>query len=87
MPDSPRSNLPDHQKEALERLLAPPVISWKYILKRYIGTIPYGHRKTRTRLSRRQPERYDVSGRISNRLISGIFLCKMPNLRNQFVPQ
>ena len=69
MPDSLRSNLPDYQKEALERLLAPPVISWKYILKRYIGTIPYGHRKTRTRLSRRQPERYDVSGRISNRLI------------------
>lgn len=69
MPGSLRANLPDHQKEALDRLLAPPAVSWKYILKRYIGTIPYGHKKTRTRLSRRQPERYDISGRTSSRLI------------------
>jgi len=69
MPDSMRGNLPAHQKEALEKLLSPPSVSWKQLLKRYIGTIPHGHRKTRTRLSRRQPLRYDISGSINDRLI------------------
>ena len=69
MSDSMRGKLPDHQKEALEKILAPPTISWKQLLKRYIGSIPHGHRKTRTRLSRRQPERYDISGSINDRLI------------------
>jgi len=64
-----RGNLPAHQKEALEKLLSPPSVSWKQLLKRYIGTIPHGHRKTRTRLSRRQPLRYDISGSINDRLI------------------
>ena len=39
------------------------------MLKRYIGTIPHGHKKTRTRLNRRQPERYDISGSINDRII------------------
>lgn len=69
MPESIRGNLPDYQKDALNRLLAPAKISWKRILKRYIGTVPSGYRNTRTRLSRRQPERFDVSGRINDRLI------------------
>ena len=69
MPDSMRDNLPGYQKESLNKLLAPPTITWKQILKRYIGTIPEGHRKTRLRLNRRQPERYDISGSINNRII------------------
>lgn len=69
MSDSMRGALPDHQKETIEKLLTPPSISWRQLLKRYIGTIPYGHKKTRTRLSRRQPERYDISGSINDRLI------------------
>ena len=69
MPESMRSNLPDEQKEALNKLLAPPAITWKQLLKRYVGTIPHGHRKTRTRLSRRQPERYDISGSINDRIV------------------
>lgn len=69
MPETMRGSLPDHQKEALDKLLAPPSISWKQLLKRYIGTIPYGHRKTRTRLSRRLPERYDISGSINDRIV------------------
>ena len=69
MPDSMRSNLPAYQTEALNRLLSPPSVSWKALLKRYIGTIPHGHRKTRTRLSRRQPERYDISGTVSDRIV------------------
>lgn len=69
MPETMRSNLPSHQREALGKLLSPPTISWNQLLKRYIGTIPHGHRKTRTRLSRRQPERYDISGSINDRII------------------
>lgn len=72
MPETMRSNLPDYQKEVLAQLLSPPCVSWKQLLKRYIGTIPHGHRKTRTRLSRRQPERYDVSGSINDRIIKVI---------------
>ena len=69
MPESMRGSLPACQKEALEMLLAPPVITWKQLLKRYIGTIPSGRRKTRIRLSRRQPERYDISGSVNDRII------------------
>ncbi len=69
MSDSMRGNLPNYQKEALDKLLTPPLISWQQLLKRFIGTIPHGHRKTRTRLSRRQPERYDISGNINDRII------------------
>lgn len=69
MSDFMRGTLAAHQKEALEKLLSPPTISWQQLLKRYIGTIPHGHRKTRTRLSRRQPERFDISGSINDRLI------------------
>lgn len=64
-----RGSLPQHQQEALDKLLAQPSITWKQLLKRYVGTVPHGHRKTRTRLSRRQPERYDISGSITDRMI------------------
>lgn len=69
MSDTMQGNLPQHQKEALRKLLSPPSITWKQLLKRYIGTIPHGQRKTRMRLSRRQPERYDISGTIRDRII------------------
>lgn len=69
MSETMRGSLPEHQKDALNKLLSPPTITWKQLLKCYIGTIPYGHRKTRMRLSRRQPERYDISGSINDRII------------------
>lgn len=69
MPENTRGSLPAHQKEALNVALQPPNVSWKYILKRFVGTVPDGSKKTRTRLSRRQPQRYDISGRISDRII------------------
>ena len=69
MPEHMRGRLPSHQIDALNKLLSSPVVSWKQILKRYIGTVPEGHRKTRTRLNRRQPDRYDISGSINDRII------------------
>ena len=69
MSDYMRGTLPEHQKDSLKKLLAPPTVSWEQLLKRFVGTIPSGHRKTRTRLSRRQPERYDISGSVNDRII------------------
>lgn len=57
-----RGNMPGHYISQLERLNALPVIPWQVVLKRYIGTIESGYRKTRSRLNRRQPKRFDLSG-------------------------
>ena len=69
MPASMRDKLPGSQKEALDKIITPSPITWEQLLKRYIGTVPDGHRKTRLRLNRRQPERYDLSGTISKRIV------------------
>jgi len=67
IPNENRSKFPEYQNEAINALLAPPAIDWCNVLKRYIGMTPYLYRRTKTRLNRRQPERYDISGRIVNR--------------------
>lgn len=67
--DDVRKGFPKYQMEALEKVLKKPEIPWEQVLKKYMNTIPNGFRKTRTRLSRRQPERYDVSGRLPKRTI------------------
>lgn len=46
-----------------------PEITWKDYLKRIIGTLPEGHKKTITRKDRRQPYRLDIRGRLSNRIV------------------
>lgn len=43
-------------------------ISWKDYLKRLIGILPVGHKKTVTRKDRRQSERLDLRGKLSNRV-------------------
>lgn len=53
----------------VEKLNAPPKISWQSILKKYIGTISANKRKTRMRLNRRQPERFDLSGAVDDKLL------------------
>lgn len=47
-----------------------PVLDWRKILKNYVGLIPDGTVATRTRLNRRQPLRFDISGRKPNRTIN-----------------
>jgi len=69
IPDEMRGLFPAHQQEALNKALEKPQIKWDQVLRKYIGTIPNGYRKTRTRLNRRQPERFDISGKISRRTI------------------
>ena len=62
MGDDARGSMPGHYASQLERLNAPPIGPWQVVLKRYIGTIESGYRKTRSRLNRRQPKRFDLSG-------------------------
>lgn len=67
MDDDARGNMPGYYASQLERLNAPPVIPWQVVLKRYVGTIESSYRKTRSRLNRRQPKRFDLSGSIRTR--------------------
>ena len=61
--------MPGEFMEQVELLNQPPVISWQTILKKYIGTIPTGKHKTRSRLNRRQPERFDLSGEVDEKTL------------------
>lgn len=64
-----RSLMPASFLSQIEKINAPATLSWKQILKKYVGTIVAGKRKTRTRLNRRQPERFDLSGRMDDKII------------------
>ena len=68
------SKLPEHQRELIRKLMEPPKIKWQNVLKKYVGILPDGYRKTKSRLNRRQPERYDVSGRAHSRTIKMVSL-------------
>lgn len=62
MNDEARGLIPGSYFEQVEALNTPPKLSWQSILKKYVGTITSDKRKTRTRLNRRQPTRFDLSG-------------------------
>lgn len=53
----------------VEKLNAPPQLSWQAILKKYIGTVSVNKRKTGMRLNRRQPERFDLSGTVDDKVL------------------
>ena len=61
--------MPAHFTSQVELLNRPPVLAWQAILKKYVGTITANKRRTRTRLNRRQPERFDLSGTMSDKLL------------------
>lgn len=64
-----RGLMPARFLSQVKKLNEPPVLSWKKILKKYIGTITANKRKTRTRLNRRQPDRFDLSGTIDDKVL------------------
>lgn len=64
--NSYRGKIPESIDILMKALNKVPEISWKDYLKKFIGTIPEGHKKTVTRKDRRQPERLDLKGRLSN---------------------
>ena len=64
-----RGLMPAGVIEQIKHLLRKPEISWKQILKKYMGTVPVPYRRTKTRLNRRQPYRSDLSGKLPKRHI------------------
>ena len=69
MSEESRGLMPAFFMSQVELLNKPPVLSWQAILKKYIGTIAANKRKTRMRLNRRQPERFDLSGRVDDKVL------------------
>jgi predicted metal-dependent peptidase len=69
-----RGFMPAGLVEQINKLLAPPQINWKQLLRKLLGTIPVPYRSTRRRLNRRQPYRTDLSGRLPRRIVN-IVVC------------
>lgn len=62
-----RGKVPDEFKNIIKELNEKPEISWKEYLKRFIGNLPLGYKKTTTRKDRRQPNRLDLRGKLSKK--------------------
>ena len=69
MNEESRGLMPAHFMSQVELINKPPVLSWQAILKKYVGTISANKRKTRMRLNRRQPERFDLPGRVDDKVL------------------
>ncbi len=69
MNEESRGLMPGHFFAQVEAINKPPVLSWQAILKKYVGTIAANKKKTRTRLNRRQPERFDLSGEVDDKVL------------------
>ena len=69
MNDEARGLMPGVFMSQVEQLNAPAKLTWQQILKRYVGTISADKRRTRTRLNRRQPSRFDLSGRMDDKVL------------------
>lgn len=69
MDDEARGLMPAYFLEQVKRINDPPKISWQRLLKKYVGTIAAGKRKTKTKLNRRQPNRYDLSGEMNDKML------------------
>ena len=69
MSDESREMMTERFFSDVEIINKPPKLSWQKILKKYIGSVSAGKRKTRLRLNRRQPERYDLSGTMEDKIL------------------
>ncbi|MCI9678192.1 MAG: hypothetical protein HFF77_04340 [Oscillospiraceae bacterium] len=69
MSEESRGLMPAHFTSQAALLNRPPVLAWQTILKKYVGTITANKRRTRMRLNRRQPERFDLSGTMDDKLL------------------
>ena len=69
MNNETRGLMPGAFMSEVEKINKPPVISWQAILKKYVGTIVANKRRTRMRLNRRQPERFDLSGAVDDKTL------------------
>ena len=69
MSEESRGLMPAFFLSQVKKINTPPVISWQTILKKYVGTISANKRSTRTRLNHRQPDRFDLSGRMDEKVL------------------
>lgn len=63
-----KGKIPDSIDELLRNMNRRAEITWKDYLKRLLGTLPSGYKKTVTRRDRRQPDRLDLRGRLSRHI-------------------
>lgn len=59
-----KGKIPASLQKVMEFLNDKAEISWKEYLKRTLGSLPKGYKKTSTRNDRRQPERLDLRGKL-----------------------
>lgn len=59
-----KGKLPKSIEEFLRDIKGKAELSWQDYLKRMLGTLPAGYKKTTTRKDRRQPDRLDLRGRL-----------------------
>lgn len=64
-----RGVMPGELEEVLRELNRRPELKWQDILRKTVGTLPVPYKKTITRKDRRQPERLELRGRLSDRVI------------------
>lgn len=69
MNEEKRGLMPGYYMQQVEMINRPPEIKWEAVLKKYVGTISSDKRKTRTRLNRRQPDRFDLSGTMEEKIL------------------
>ncbi len=69
MGEESRGRMPSSFLSEVEKMNRPPQITWERIFKKYVGTIPAGKRKTKARLNRRQPNRFDLMGTVNDKII------------------
>ena len=69
MSEESRGLMPAFFMSQVKKINTPPVISWQTVLKKYVGTIAANKRSTRTRLNRRQPNRFDLAGRMDDKVL------------------
>lgn len=63
-----RGKIPNEFKDIIEELNQKSEISWKDYLRKVVGTLPSGYKKTITRKDRRQPDRLDLRGKLSKQI-------------------
>lgn len=56
-------------KSVIKKINKKPIVNWKKELRKFLGNVPFGTRKTIMRLNRRQPERIDLRGTMTDKVI------------------
>ena len=69
MNDEARGLMPAVFIEQVRVLNIAPILPWQSILKKYVGTISSNRVSSRRRLNRRQPERFDLSGSVEDKIL------------------